>query len=168
MKSEIKMLLPKELALVLMLFIMAPSVIRAQTGNVNFSGSWSLNQGKSTTGGDQRMAASPTMTVTQESNKLSVTRTASNRDGGSTQNTTNFSLDGKEMVNSTQRGESKTVAAWSSDGKSLTLTTTRSFNGTDMKTVEIWMIDSSNALSIKSDVTMPQGNRSSTLVYDKR
>jgi hypothetical protein len=38
----------------------------------------------------------------------------------------------------------------------------------DMKTVEVWTIDASNALSIKSDATTPQGNRSTTLVYDKK
>ena len=111
--------------------------------------------------------ASPTMTVTQEANRLSVTRAMGGRDGASTPTTTNFSLDGKETVNSSQRGESKTVAVWSSDGKSLTLTTTRSFNGMNMKTVEVWTIDS-NTLTIKSEATTPQGNRSSTLVYDKR
>ena len=171
MKTKSKMLWRKVLTLALTLFFMMPAVIIAQAGNVNFSGTWAFNQSKSTTGGgDQRMGggASPTMTVTQTANTLSVTRAIMGRDGGSTSTTTNYSLDGKETVTSNQRGESKSVAVWSSDRRSLTITTTRSFNGMDMKTVEVWTIDSSNALSIKSDATTPQGNRSTTLVYDKR
>jgi len=162
----------KILALALALFFMVPLVINAQTDKANFSGNWALNESRSSTGGNQgnqRMAAaSSTMTVAQEENKLSVTRAVGGRDGGSTPNTTTYSLDGKETVNSSQRGDSKTVAVWASDGKSLTLTTTRSFNGMDMKTVEVWTIDASNALSIKSDATTPQGNRSTTLIYDKK
>jgi len=163
-----KMLWQKAFTLILTLSFMVPAVINAQAGNANFSGNWALNQSRSTTGGDQRMGgASPTMTVTQEANRLSVTRATAGRDGASTPTTTNFSLDGKETVNSSQRGESKTVAVWSSDGKTLTTTTTRNFNGMAMKTVEVWTIDS-NTLTIKSEATTPQGNRSSTFVYDKR
>ena len=170
MRTKTKKLWQKVLTLTLTLSFIVPAVISAQTGNVNFSGNWALNQSRSNTGGgDQRGGgASPTMTVAQEANSLRVTRaTFGGRDGGSTTTTTTYSLDGRETVTSNQRGESKSVAVWASDGRSLTITTTRNFNGMEMRTVEVWTIDN-NALSIRSESTTPQGNRRSTLVYDKR
>lgn len=180
MKTKSNTLWGKMLVFTLMFFIMIPVAMNAQESKSNFSGTWGLNTSKSSLGnggggggnrgggGGGQFTASGDITVAQEENKLSVTRAAFNRDGGSTPNTTVYSLDGKESVNSSQRGESKSVAVWSSDGKSLTITTNASFNGMNMKTVEVWTIDASNALSIKSDATTPNGNRSTTMVYDKK
>jgi len=175
MKTKSKMLCKKALTLALALSFIMPAVIIAQTSKANFAGTWAINESKSTLGNaqgpqGQRMGggASPTMTVTQNANTLGVTRATMGRDGASTPTTTNYSLDGKESVNSNQRGESKSVAVWSSDGKSLTITTTRSFNGTDMKSVEVWSLNDAQTLSVKTTTTMQGGDRTITMVYDKK
>jgi len=176
MKTKSKMLWQKTLTLVLALSFIMPAVIIAQANRANFAGTWAINESKSTLGNaqgqqgqrqGQRMATG-NMTVAQEANKLSVTRATMGRDGASTPTTTNYSLDGKESVNSNQRGESKSVAVWSSDGKLLTITTTRNFNGTDMKSVEVWSLNDAQTLSVKTTTTMQGGDRTITMVYDKK
>ena len=83
-----------------------------------------------------------------------------------------YTLDGKESVNTTGRGESKSVATWSADGKSLTIVTTRSFERdgqtTQMKTSEVWSLTNPSTLSITTTRTTPNGERKSTMVYDKK
>lgn len=172
MKKENKTLWQKALILTLMLSIIMPAIIIAQASKANFSGSWALNEGKSSLGDGRRMGTTSSMTVTQEENKLSVAGTTSNRDGGSMTNTLTYTLDGKESVNSSQRGESKSVAVWSSDGKSLTITTNRRINmngeSRDMKSVEVWSLNDSQTLSVKSTTTMQGGDRTVTMIYDKK
>ena len=172
MKTKSKMLWRKALVLTLMLSFMLPAIIIAQVSKANFSGNWVLNEGKSSLGDGRRMGTIRSMTVTQEENKLNVAGTTSGRDGGSMTNTLAYTLDGKESINSSQRGDSKSVAVWSSDGKSLTITTNRSINmnGTsrDMRSVEVWSLSDSQTLSVKSTTTMQGGDISVTMIYDKK
>jgi len=106
-------------------------------------------------------------TAKQEANLLTVERTRGERTI-----TSKYTLDGKESVNSTGRGDSKSVATWSSDGKTLTIVTTRSVERdgqtTEMKTTESWTLTSPASLSIVSMMNTPNGERKTTMVYDKK
>jgi len=79
------------------------------------------------------------LVVKQESNNLVVERTR-----GEQTVTFKYTLDGKESINSTGRGESKSTAGWSADGKTLKIVTIRSFSRdgqtTEMKTAEEWTL----------------------------
>jgi hypothetical protein len=162
---------------VLMAFICMPLSVNAQGSKANFSGKWVLNESKSNMGeapqggGGQRMGGGD-FTAKQEANLLTVETTRPNRDGGTTTVTSKYTLDGKESVNSTGRGESKSVATWSADGKSLTIVTTRTFErdgqSTEMKTSEVWSLTGASALSIVRTMNTPNGERKTTMVYDKQ
>jgi len=159
------------LSLTIMLALIMPVVTNAQAGKANFAGTWALNAEKSTQpqggggGGGQRMGGG-SFAVTQEANLL--TRTRTGQDGTST--STKYTLDGKVSVNTTGRGDSKSVATWSADGKTLTIVTTSTFNDTERKSTEAWTLTDAKTLSIKSTSPGRDGGaeRISTRVYDKK
>jgi len=93
-----------------------------------------------------------------------------NREGQSTTTTMKYTLDGKETVNTGPggRGESKSTATWSPDGKSLTIVTTRTFNDRTMTTKEVWTLTDANTLTITSTSDTPNGQMTIKRVYDKK
>jgi hypothetical protein len=165
---------------VLFAFLCMPMVINAQGSKANFAGKWALNAEKSQMGqppqgggggGGPRMGGGD-FTATQDANLLTVERTRTGQDGQAVNTTAKYTLDGKVSVNTTGRGESKSTATWSADGKSLTIVTTRSFERdgqtTEMKTTEVWSLTNPTTLSIVSTMTTPNGERKTTMVYDKK
>ena len=178
-------------AVIIGAFLFAPLALNGQTGKVNFSGNWTLNAEKSNFGGGngpgqgQPPQGQPgqgggmrggfgggSFVATQEANLLSVDRTRPDQNGQQVTTTSKYTLDGKESVNTTGMGESKSVATWSADGNSLTIVTTRTFdrNGQSMtmKSTEVWTLTSPTTLSIVSTRSTPNGDRTSTMVYDKK
>ncbi len=156
--------------MVVMAFLLLPLTVNGQ-GKPNFSGSWTLNASKSNMGegGQQgmRMGGGP-MTIKQDGTTMTVDQQFT-REGETTTRSSKYTLDGKESVNSTGRGESKSTATWSADGKSLTVKTTRSFNNNTMTTTEVWTLTSPNTLTVQA--TTPGrdgGERKTTRVYDKK
>lgn len=172
--SNVKALLS---TLVIFAFLLVPFTVNGQAGKANFSGTWALNAEKSTFGQAQGQApqgqgqrggfGGGNFVAKQEANLLSVERTR-----GEQTTVSKYTLDGKESVNSTGRGESKSTATWSADGKSLTVVTTRSFERdgqtTQMKSTEVWTLTSPALLSIVTTSTTPNGERKTTMVYDKK
>lgn len=164
---------------VIFAFLCMPLAVNAQTGKANFAGKWALNAAKSDMGqtpqggggGGMRMGGGD-FTAAQEANLLTVERTRTGQDGQSTTTTSKYTLDGKLSVNTSARGESKSTATWSADGKSLTIVTTRTFdrNGEtmEMKSTEVWTLTSPAVLSIVTTMTTPNGDRKTTAVYDKK
>jgi hypothetical protein len=179
-------------AMIMLAFLMMPLVSNGQAGKANFSGTWALNAEKSTfgqgqgqppqgagqgqgQGQGQRMGGfgGGNFVAKQEANLLTVERTRTNQNGETTKTESRYTLDGKESVNTTGRGESKSIATWAADGKTLTIVTTRTFdmNGESrtVKTTEEWTLTSGGNLSIKSTSASQSGDpRVSTMVYDKK
>ena len=166
MKKNVTNLL-QLLSLAFALIVIAPMDLLAQSGKTNFSGSWTLNESKSTLpqGGGQRMGGG-SFTVAQEANLLSQTRTG--QDG--TARVTKYTLDGKESINTSRGGESKSTAKWSADGKSLTIVTKSNFNGNEVTSTAVWSLTDAKTLSIVSTRPGRDGGepRKSTMVYDKK
>jgi hypothetical protein len=172
MKAEISgTSLLKLLSVTLMMVLFTPFIAEAQTAKVNFSGTWVLNEGKSTLSDNPRMGGGNFIAV-QEANLLSVERTRTNRDGENITTKMKYTLDGKESINTSPRGDSKSVASWSADGKTLNISTARTFemNGEtiNMKTVEVWTLNSPVTVTIQSTTTTPNGERKMTMVDDKK
>ncbi len=175
MKSKFSKLLSLTVAVALMI----PSVMMAQGGKTNFSGSWTMNESKSDMGqpqgggqgGGMRMGGG-NISVKQEANLLTVERTRTGQNGQTQTTTEKYTLDGKESINTNPRGESKSVAKWSSDGKSLTIATTRSINMNgetrEMKSTAVWTLTDANTLSVNTSMTTPNGERVMKVVYDKK
>ena len=93
-------------------------------------------------------------------------------DGSTRTVSSKYTLDGKESVNTSRMGESKSVATWSSDGKKLTIKTTRTMtrNG-ESRTVtstEVWSLTDSKTLQIETTMPSPDGERKMTSVYVKK
>lgn len=170
------------MTLLMALFSM-PLTLNAQGSKANFAGSWAFNASKSNMGqppqgmggggGGQRPGGfgGGDMVVKQDANTLTMERTMQGMDGQAMTTTTKYSLDGKETVNSSGRGESKSVAIWSADGKTLNIVTTMSFNfngqTNEMKTTEEWSLAGAN-LTVVSTMNTPNGERKTTRVYDKK
>ena len=153
------------LSLTVVLALVAPVMINAQTGKTNFAGTWAMNAEKSTQpqgGGGQRMGGN--FTITQEANLL--TRTRTGQDGTST--VTKYTLDGKESVNATGGGESKSTANWSADGKILTIVTKSHYNGNERTSTAVWSLIDAKTLSIVSTRQGQDGEVKTTMVYDKK
>jgi hypothetical protein len=166
MKKNLSVLM-KLLSLTIMLALVTPVMLHAQAGKTNFAGTWTMNATKSTLpqgggGGGQRGGG--TMTVTQDANLLTQTRTG--QDG--TARVTKITLDGKESVNTMGSNESKSTAKWSADGKSLTIVTKTNFNGTERTSTAVWSLTDAKTLSIASTRQSQDGEVKSTMVYDKK
>ncbi|MGA1977879.1 MAG: hypothetical protein ABSG89_08505 [Bacteroidales bacterium] len=174
-------------AMMVSAFLLMPLSMNGQTGKTNFSGNWVLNADKSNfpqppQGGQGQPGQGQGMrqggfgggnfAAKQEDNLLTVDRTRQDMNGQPQTVTSKYTLDGKESINSTARGDSKSVATWSADGKSLTIVTTRTFerNGQsmEMKSTEVWTLTSPTSLSVVSTMSTPNGDRQSTMVYDKK
>lgn len=162
-------LIMRLISLTIMLAFVTPVMMNAQAGKSNFSGTWALNAEKSTMdqAGGQRMGGG-NFVAKQEGNLLSVDRTRTNRDGETTTTTSKYTLDGKESVNTTGRGESKSTAKWSADGKTLTIITKSSFNGNERTSTEAWVLTDAKTLTISRTRTTQDGDMTTKMVYDKK
>ena len=168
MKKNVSNLLTL-LSLTLMLALIMPVIANAQAGKANFTGTWAMNESKSTLpegGGGGGMRGGREFTIAQEANLL--TRTSISQDG--TQRVSKYTLDGKESVNTTGRGDSKSVATWSADGKSLTIKTTSEYDGNTFTSTAIWSMTDAKTLSIATTSPGRDGGaeRKMTMVYDKK
>jgi hypothetical protein len=159
---------------------MMPAFANAQAGKANFSGNWVVNTtktpqpeqgGQGGGGGRGGMGMGP-LTVTQAANLLTVETSRTNPQTNEvTKSQMKYTLDGKESVNASQRGDSKSVATWSADGKTLTIVTNRTMdmNGQSMtiKTTATWTMDGAN-LVVTTTSTTQNGDRVVKVVYDKK
>jgi Tol biopolymer transport system component len=165
------------ISLTVILALIAPVMINAQAGKTNFAGEWTLNAEKSTQppagqgGGGMRMGGG-NFVATQEANLLTVVRTRTGQDGQPTTTTMKYTLDGKESVNTSPRGDSKSVAKWSDDGKTLTIETSRTMdmNGESrtMKSTEVWSLTDPKILTVVTTRQGPNGEVKTNMVYDKK
>jgi Tol biopolymer transport system component len=110
--------------------------------------------------------------ATQEANLLTVVRTRTGQDGQPITTTMKYTLDGKESLNTSPRGDSKSVVKWSADGKTLTIETSRTMdmNGESrtMKSTEVWTLTDAKTLTVISTRQSPNGEVKSNMVYDKK
>jgi hypothetical protein len=168
MKRQTKTL--RLFTVILSLALSAPFFALGQGSKADFSGSWVMNESKSDQGGGGGMRfGGGNFTAKQEANLLTVDRTRTNQDGETMTITSKYTLDGKESVNSTGFGDSKSTAKWSDDGKSLTIVTISSFNGEERKSTEVWTLTDAKTITIIS--TRPGrdgGETKTTRVYDKK
>ncbi|MDP3001873.1 MAG: hypothetical protein Q8N38_01935 [Bacteroidales bacterium] len=176
MKKDVSNLM-RLLSLTIVLALITPAITNAQAGKANFAGTWAVNAAKSTPaptagggqggGGGQRMGGGD-FVATQAANLLTSTRTRTGQDGTPTTTILKYTLDGKESINTNPRGDSKSVATWSADGKILTIVTTSTFNDTERKSSEAWTLTDSKTLSITSTRQGQDGPVITTRVYDKK
>jgi len=165
----------------------AVSVLAAGAAGPNFAGTWALDKTKSQ-GLDPRMqTADVTWVITQDDKQISIESKVnggqppaggpgSGGGGRGMGGPRTYSLDGKEVTSEAggQMGGSNTTKAnWSSDGKTLELSSVRTGNrdGQDFK------FTTTDKLSLSSDGKVltairhsenPRGTMDSTLVFNKQ
>jgi hypothetical protein len=138
----------------------------------DFTGEWTLNEDKSDLGEGRAFAAFK-LAVKQEGNTIIIERTSAGRDGEERTTSETLTLDGKENINEGERGSSTSVLKWSDDGTTLTIKSKREFNRQgetfEMNSTEIWTLaEDGKTLKIQSDMSSSRGERSATLVYEKK
>lgn len=159
---------------VILLFLACAPGIFAQTGNVNFSGTWNLNEAKSNFGDSQFRMAATIMVVRHEGNNLSDDRTQPGFDGGEMKTTETFTLDGKVCENTGMMdSKRKSTVAWSADNKAIVISTTMAFNmdgeTREFKTSETWKLGADGkSLIMETSFSAPDGEMKTTLFYDKK
>ncbi|NQU52232.1 MAG: hypothetical protein HQ522_06795 [Bacteroidetes bacterium] len=139
----------------------------AAMGQTNFSGTWKLNNSKSTLGEEFSMAPKDIIIV-QDGNSFNVERHSTFQDRDITTKD-KLTLDGKECENPGWRDSiKKSVAEWSSDKKSINVVTKIPFGDSDeMKVVDVYKLDGEN-LVLKTDASSSRGDMSETYVFDKQ
>ena len=139
----------------------------------DFSGSWVLNESKSTLGEGPAMSAT-SMTVNQQEGLISIDLVRPSFDGGTMNISEKYTLDGKESVNKGMMDSSvKTITTWSENKKELTFAKAIVFdmNGETMeiKITDVWSIsDDGKTLTVKSAMKSEMGDMNQVLVYDKK
>lgn len=183
MEKNVKSLQIALSAMIILAFLAMPLALNGQGSKANFAGSWAFNAEKSQMGDAPGGQGGPPQgarggfgggdfTATQEANLLTVTRTRTNQNGESMTTVTKYTLDGKESVNSTGRGDSKSVATWSADGKTLKIVTSRTFDmggeSRTMTSTEEWSLTDGATLTVKTTTATQAGDRVMTAVYNKK
>jgi Tol biopolymer transport system component len=166
MKRQLSYLM-KLASLTVIMATAVPVFLLAQKGKVSFAGTWTLNEQKSTQpqgGGSYQRMGGGSFVIAQEANLLTRTRTA--QDG--TTRVSKYTLDGKESVNMTGRGETKSIAKWSDDGKTLTIVSKFTVDGNERTSTEVWTLADPKTISIAVTRQGQDGEVKSTMIYDKK
>ena len=157
----------------------------------NFAGAWSLDKAKSQgLSPGMQNAESVTWTITQDDKQISIDSkvvagqpaagaapagpgVGGGRGGGGPMGPRTFSLDGKEATTEAQGGTNTTKTTWSSDGKTLELSSVRagSRDGQEFKftTVEkLSLSGDGKVLTVARHSESPRGPQDSTMVFNKQ
>jgi hypothetical protein len=152
----------------------------------NFAGTWALDKTKST-GLSTRLqnADSVTWTITQDDKQISIETKVSGGQppaggggGGGGQGRgpagpQTYTLDGKEVTTEAMGGTATMKATWSTDGKTLELSSVRagSFNGNDFKATAVDKLSLSGdgkVLTVNRHTEGTRGNADSMMVLNKQ
>jgi len=167
-----------------MIFAMAVSA----AAPANFAGTWTLDKSKSQ-GLDQRMqnAESVQWVITQDDKQITIESKVTGGQnmgggpgggggggmrGGGMGGPRSYTLDGKEVVTESNGGSSTVKATWSSDGKTLELSSVRagSFNGNEFKATtndKLTLSGDGKVLTVKRTGESPRGPVDATMVFNK-
>lgn len=151
----------------------------------NFAGTWSLDKAKSQ-GLSQRLqgADKVTWTITQDDKTISIDQKVEGGQppaggppgggrGGGMGGPRTFNLDGKELSAEVPGGSNTTKTTWSSDGKTLELSSVRtgSRDGTEFKfttTEKLSLSGDGKVLTVNRHSESPRGPQDSTMVFNKQ
>ncbi len=148
------------------LLFIAITVSVIVSAQVDFSGSWKLNESKSTLG-EQFSMAPKEIIIVQKGNDLSV-ETHSEWQGQEFSQTNKYTMDGKECVNAGfMDTEVKSTLNWSDDKKSLKMVSKIPFQGETMTITNVYKKDGSNFV-VEMKSSSSYGDMEEIQVYDKK
>ncbi|MBN1779605.1 hypothetical protein JW948_00630 [bacterium] len=152
------------------LFVFASSIF---AGNkVNFSGTWLLDASRVEAGAEGPRMSLDKMVVIQKDDTLSTEKFMSSDMMGEMQIPETVTLDGKECVSETQWGGTRhATAAWSEDGKVLTIKSLMkmNWNGEDveMHASEVWSLEKDSVLKMETMREGPMGVMENVMYFNK-
>ena len=140
----------------------------AQAQSKDFSGQWEMNAAKSDFGPMAGQGPSKiTMTVTQSTTTVKVAQAMSTPQGDLNQST-DYTLDGKEATSNGADGQPVTSSA-KLDGDALVINSKLSRQGMDITRVSHWTLSpDGKSLTVSQDLVTPMGAMSMKLVFDKK
>jgi len=138
----------------------------------NFSGTWTLNSGKSELGEFGNRIAPSKIIVDQKADGVTVTKTSMGRDGSPVEIKETLA-EGKESETMVSGSKKKSVLKWAADGNSYTINSTINFEGGgqsfEVKGAEAWSLSADGKfLTLNSTLSTPQGDITLKAVYDKQ
>ena len=140
----------------------------------NFSGTWSLNEGKSELGQFGARAAASRITVDQKEDAITITRATADLQGNPTALTETLGYDGKESESTGfANSKKKSSLKWSADGNSFIVSYTIAFDRggqvTELKGSETWSLGADGkSLLLQNSLSTPQGDFATKAAYDKQ
>jgi len=160
--------------LFLVAFLMSSFVTDAAAKKVKFSGEWTLNEEKSYVAEYGEVIAVTKMIIIQKRKKLTIEKFGTSQEGEDYNYIEMCTLDGKECENTILgTTKKKSIANWSDDKQSLTITSTILFefdgNELEVALVEILKFtEDGKFLSINQNASTDYGDLENTLVYNKK
>jgi hypothetical protein len=140
----------------------------------NFSGTWTLNEGKSELGQFGGRGIASKIVIDQKTDDVSVSRTSTGFQGETLNSTETLTADGKTSESTVfATAKKKSVMKWASDGQSFSVTFSiaMDFGGqaTEFNGKENWSLGADGkTLILQNNITTPQGEISTKAVYDKQ
>ncbi len=132
----------------------------------NFSGSWKLNNARSDFG---PMPSGPDKferTIDHKEPNLKMT-TVQAFQGQERSNDVEYVIDGQEKTVETPMGPVKVKPEWKGDN--LEITVKREIQGSQIQSVETWSLsEDGKTLTVKTEISTPQGDFSLKFVMDKQ
>ncbi len=144
------------------------------TDHINFSGTWVLNESISELGQFGARAAAKKVVIVQEKESLSFTATSSDMNNQEVTSQETLTNDGKPSETLVfGSANKKSTLAWSEDGNSFTVTSQialeRNGQSFEMSTVQVWSLGAEGkVLTVKTNLTTPQGQIQTRAAYDKK
>jgi hypothetical protein len=149
------------LSFAVVITMVTPAMMHAQAGRIDFSGTWALNSMESS---PSARSSNGDFIVKQEANLLTTTSTT--KDGMAV--VCKYTLDGKENVNKTHDGESRSIAKFSADGKTLTILTRLIVDGKEKTDQDVWSLRDPKTLSLVCTTAGVSGDEVTKYVYNKK
>jgi hypothetical protein len=140
----------------------------------NFSGSWTLNEGKSDLGQFGARGVSSKIVVDQKADGVTTTRSSTNFQGEAVTTTETLTNDGKESESTVfGAAKKKSTLKWAADGQTLTISYSialdRGGQTMELKGSETWSLGADGkTLTMQTALSTPQGDISTKAVYDKQ
>jgi Tol biopolymer transport system component len=149
------------LSLAVVITLVSPAMMRAQGSRANFSGTWALNSMESS---PSVGSANGDFLIKQEGNFL--TTTSTEKDGMTV--VYKYTLDGKESINKSHDGDSRSTAKFSADGKTLTILSKTVVDGKEKTDQDVWSLRDPKTLSVVCTTAGISGDEVTKYVYNKK
>jgi hypothetical protein len=140
----------------------------------NYSGTWSLNEGKSELGQFGARGAASKIVIDQKEGAVTITRNSTGFSGEALSSIEALTADGKEVeISVWGTGKKKSSLKWAADGQTFTVTYNilLDFNGqsVELKGTETWSLGADGkSITLQNAMTTPQGEVATKAVYDKQ